>query len=395
MSRAPKRLASRLGVLIALLAVALFFPPVLLHFILRGLSPFFWACTLLSAPAVGIGFFCGLPMLVFVAWRRRGFCHYFCPMGLIVETCAKARNRTKSSYTRVPRFGQWAALLSTGGAFVSVPLFLVLDPMAIFVGAVGAARTASLAVSGLAYAGLFAFIIVLSLLFPLLWCRRLCPLGATQDMLAAAGSACRRYSTAGPDECNGPDRTLARRAFLGTGGGLAVSVIAVQSAPCTAAGRLRPPGSVREIELSALCVRCGNCVRSCPTGIIRPDLSPRTVTALLVPALDFGKNHCLETCNLCGQNCPSGAIAPLPLTEKSEARIGLARIDTPGCLLGLEKECGACSLVCKRDAIVETFSRETYTVSAEVDNDRCTGCGACVAVCPPRVITVLPSPATD
>ena len=384
MSVLPKRAGIRLSVLIALLAAALFFPLLWLRYVLPALSPFFWACTLLSTRAVGLGFFVGLPMLAFTVWRRRGFCHYICPMGLIVEICAKARNGAKGSYRRVPRLGQWAALLSVGGAFVSVPLFLVLDPMAMFVGAAGTARTASLAVSGLACAGLFALVIVVSLLFPLLWCRRLCPLGATQDMFAAARTACgkRRHDASG--------RELARRAFLGTGGGMALSVVGIQSARHTATDRLRPPGSVRETELSAMCIRCGNCTRSCPAGIIQPDLSPPTVTSLLLPTLDFERNHCLETCNQCGQNCPTGAIAPLPLAEKNEEKIGLAHINTRGCLLTFEKECGACALVCKREAITEVFSRETYSVAVEVDKERCTGCGACVAVCPPRVITVMP-----
>jgi len=81
----------------------------------------------------------------------------------------------------------------------------------------------------------------------------------------------------------------------------------------------------------------------------------------------------------------------LPLDEKNECRIGLAHIETSACLLTLENECSACALVCKRGAIIEVFSPETYTAKVQVDESRCTGCGACVAVCPPHVITVIPS----
>jgi len=385
----PKRTGSRVAVLIALLAAALFLPPALLRYAMPALSPFLWLCTLLAAHSLGLAFLCGAPMFVFVLWRRRGFCRFFCPMGWMVELCAKARPAASRSYRRVPHFGQWAALMTAGGALVSVPLFLLLDPVAIFVGTAGAVQI-PLAMPRMAYAVLFALVLVSSLLFPLLWCRRLCPLGATQDLLwVLKGSAVRRLSHDG-GEGGAPDLQLARRAFLGTTGGMAVSMLSTHSTRAVAEERLRPPGSVGETEFSALCVRCGNCVRSCPTGIIQPDLEPPKLTALLTPSLRFDTNHCLETCNRCGQHCPTGAIAALPLAEKNEQRIGLAQIHNAGCLLTLDKECNACSLICPRKAIVEDFSKETYTAMVRVDANRCNGCGACVAVCPPRVIAVLP-----
>jgi len=153
----------------------------------------------------------------------------------------------------------------------------------------------------------------------------------------------------------------------------------------------RSPGAVDDTRFAALCIRCGNCVRSCPANIIQPDLWPPNLPTLLVPRLNFDTNYCLETCNACGQNCPTGAIAALPLDKKNECRIGLAEINHAGCLLAIEKECSVCVLVCPRKAIVEEFSRETYTAMVRVDAERCNGCGACVAVCPAGVITVVPA----
>jgi ferredoxin-type protein NapF len=385
----PKRSASRLAVLIALLAAALLSPPVVLRYALPALSPFMWLCTLVATHALGLPFLCGLPMLVFVVWRRRGFCHFLCPMGWIVELCAKARPSAGRTHARVPHLGQWAVFLSVGGAIASVPLFLLLDPMAVFVAAAGAVQ-APLALPRLAYAGLFALVVALSLVFPLVWCRKVCPLGATQDLLAEAKGAFIQRLSRDRGESATPHLKLARRAFLGTSAGMAVSALSVRSAREAVEGHLRPPGSTGETEFSAMCIRCGNCLRSCPTHIIQPDLHPARATSFLVPALHFDMNHCLETCNLCGQNCPTGAIAPLPIAEKNERRIGIARIESSGCLLALEKECGACALVCRREAIVEEFSKETYTAMVRVDEHRCNGCGACIAVCPPRVITVVP-----
>jgi ferredoxin-type protein NapF len=378
----PKRSGRRLAVLVALFVAALFLPPVILRYALPTLSPFLWFCTLLATQTFGIAFLLGLPMLIFVILRRRGFCHHFCPLGWTVELCAKARPHAQHTYTRVPKLGQWAALLSVGGVLASVPFLLLLDPVGIVAGMVGATQTR------LVYAALFGLVTVLSFAFPMLWCRKLCPLGATQDLIAAVKSAFVHRLSHGPAEEAAPNTTLARRAFLGVGGGVAVSALAVRSARETADNHLRPPGSVSGTELSALCVRCGNCVRACPTGIIQPDVAPAAMTALLVPTLRFDTDSCLQTCNECGQICPTGAIEALPLAEKNERKIGLARIETAGCLLAVEQECNACSLVCTRKAIVEEFSEETYTAMVHVDKARCNGCGACVSVCPPRVIKV-------
>ena len=389
MSVLPKRSASRVTVLIALLATALFLPPVVLRYALPALSPFMWACTLLAARALGLGFLVGLPMIAFVVWRRRAFCRFLCPMGWLVELCAKTRPKAKCAYRRVPAVGQWAALLTLGGAIASLPLFLLLDPIAMLAGAANAPRMPKL-VPHLTYAGLFAIVVVLSVLFPLLWCRRLCPLGATQDLLAALKDAVVRRVRRGEKQEDASGIPLARRAFLGAGGGMAVSALAVRSAPRTSRTRLRPPGSVPERELSAMCLRCGNCVRSCPTGIIHPDLHPPAAAAFLAPTIRFGFEHCRETCNLCGQNCPTGAIAALPLEEKNACRMGLAEIEWSACALSFELECRSCIMLCTRDAIVEKFSRETYTPTLSVDKDRCTGCGVCMAVCPHRAITIVP-----
>ncbi len=401
MSVLPTRSGSRLAVLAALLAATLFLPPVVVRYALPALSPFVWLCTLLAAHALGLGFLCGIPMLAFVLWRRRGFCHFLCPMGWMVELCAKTRPSADCSYSRVPLIGQWTALVTAGGAIVSVPVFLLLDPVSIFMGAAGAAQM-PVVPSRLAYAGLFAFVLVLSLVFPFLWCRKLCPLGASQDLLAESKHfLVRRLRGGGGVEAIAEnnattsreahaDLRLARRAFIGVSGGMALSALAVRAPREGVEGRLRPPGSVGETEFSAMCIRCGNCVRSCPTNIIDADLHPPKVTSLLTPKLQFDTDHCLETCNACGQNCPTGAIAALPIAEKNERKIGLARIEQEGCLLAIEKECSVCALICKREAIVEEFSRETYTAIVRVDAERCNGCGACVAVCPPRVVEVVP-----
>jgi len=70
--------------------------------------------------------------------------------------------------------------------------------------------------------------------------------------------------------------------------------------------------------------------------------------------------------------------------------IGIARIDLSKCLLTLEKECGVCVPRCPRGAIVEGFAYDTYTVTVKVLPDKCNGCGACVGICPAKVVTIDP-----
>ena len=336
-------------------------------------------CASFSRPGLAwLSLLTALPMILLIAWRRRAFCRYCCPLGLLNETAGKIRRKPLPSYARIPKLGVAFCLLSLGGASLGLPFFLFLDPLGVYLGACSLT-------SAWPYAVLLAGILLSAMALPGLWCSRLCPLGALQDLTAATTRLRQRQGA--PLHSGIP---LARRAFLGVGGGLAGAWLAPHALAHTTPAPLRPPGASDEILFRALCLRCGSCVRACPSGILTPDRHPVDPSAILLPKVDFSQGHCLEDCARCGAACPTNAIAALGLPAKNDAKIGLAHIDQSNCLLFQERDCSACRVICPRQAITEGFSEETYTVTIKISAMKCNGCGACVAACPPKAITIQP-----
>jgi ferredoxin len=322
------------------------------------------------------------PMAMMMVLRHRWFCRNLCPMGLLVETCGLVRrsaNAKRGGYRRVPALGQWFALATLGGAAVGYPLLLWLDPLAILSGSL-------IATSAYVLIAL-CVVMALSVILPNFWCAKLCPLGGTQDVLAGLGRLIPR--TARPARA---DLRLGRRVLLfsglGAAGSAAISSVLRDSPPRP----LRPPGALAETAFKGLCIRCGNCVRSCPSGIIHQDMGSAGLAGLLAPVVRFhGKKYCLETCHACTRSCPSGAIEQLTLAQKIRRPIGLAKIDRSDCIMIQEEgECGYCMLVCPQDAIVDGFNEKTYEITLDVSADDCNGCGACVHDCPTKVIRIDP-----
>ena len=163
----------RIVLVIVLPLIALFSLPRSLGLLLPALSPFLGLTSALAARTAGIALLLALPMTGLILWRRRFFCRFLCPVGWVSETCGKISPQSWRGYMRLPRLGQGVALFTLGGALVACPLFLFLDPLALFAGAAGAKAY-------WAYGLCFASVLLISLLFPGLWCARLCPLGACQ-----------------------------------------------------------------------------------------------------------------------------------------------------------------------------------------------------------------------
>ena len=372
------------------------------QFLIPALSPHITIVGAVAARAVGLATAIGVPMLIVVTLRRRWFCRYLCPVGLIVDSCAKLRPMPKHAYRKIPPLGQWLMLATLGGAIVGWPLFLWLDPLSIFTASLNASRWPVDAVA-IGSVSAMGSIVVMSLIFPKFWCLKLCPLGGMQEFLFGAKLLVTRKKSEIPSSLSAA--ALARRtaifAGLGAAGGLAIA----GSDRGKNQPQLRPPGAVDDTKFKALCARCGNCVKACPSGIIHQDIRLSDPAGLLTPIVRFPsiadleqgsetaedyEKYCQEKCNACTQACPTGAIASLSLAEKLCRPIGLAEVYMPDCLLTEGGNCGYCITDCPREAIT-LDAVNVFDVQIMIDKAKCNGCGACALLCPMKVIDIIPN----
>ncbi len=106
---------------------------------------------------------------------------------------------------------------------------------------------------------------------------------------------------------------------------------------------VRPPGALAEEAFLSRCIKCGQCMRVCPTNVIHPAGIKGGLEGLWTPVLNFrmGTSGCQFNCIACGNLCPTAAIRPITLDERlgkkdyaetGPIRIGTAFIDRGHCL---------------------------------------------------------------
>lgn len=169
-----------------------------------------------------------------------------------------------------------------------------------------------------------------------------------------------------------PTATLLLAPGLVQGG----SVLAGGTKPIT------PPGSLSIRHFTGICTACHLCVTSCPTGVLQPSFMEFGLSGMAQPKMDYTLNYCNYDCVICGEVCPTGAIAPLDVASKKLVQIGKSAFRKEDCVVvSKKKECAACSEHCPTKA-VHTVPYENGLLLPEVDDELCIGCGACEHACP-------------
>ena len=291
----------------------------------------------------------------------------------------------------------------------------------------------------------FLIAVLSSILLPRLWCRAICPLGAIYSIFAYLSplsrkaaplqgenekSPCRMGAIRSDNSyCKGEcilcmdcvkdaphaeftfhspkekrteeEKGLSRKDFLIFLAGSVFLMGASSGAKKALKGSLiRPPGVLDEKKFTSRCVRCGNCMKVCPTNVLQPALLESGIEGVWTPRLVNEIGYCEYNCNACGKVCPTGAIPELALSSKKEAKLGIARVDRPICLAwGFKKQCLVCEEHCpvpqKAIKVVEEERVKGEIVGKPLVNPKtCIGCGICQNKCPvrpKRAIRVDPS----
>jgi MauM/NapG family ferredoxin protein len=159
---------------------------------------------------------------------------------------------------------------------------------------------------------------------------------------------------------------------------------------------IRPPGSLPEKDFLSLCQRCGLCMKVCPTNVINPTLGEAGMAGFWTPHLVMTQGYCEYTCTLCGDACPTGAIAEFSSTAKIERpiRIGSAYIDRGRCLpwsgngpcIVCEEHCPTSpkAIYFQEGVVKGSEGKETQVQLPYIDLKKCVGCGICEFKCPIR-----------
>jgi len=121
---------------------------------------------------------------------------------------------------------------------------------------------------------------------------------------------------------------------------------------------IRPPGALAETEFLKRCIKCGQCMRICPTNVLQPAGLDGGLEGLWTPVLNnrIGSSGCQYNCVACGQVCPTSAIRAITLDEKQgkgkfadagPVRLGTAFVDRNRCLpWAFDKPCIVCQENC-------------------------------------------------
>lgn len=143
----------------------------------------------------------------------------------------------------------------------------------------------------------------------------------------------------------------------------------------------RPPWASEEQSFLAQCTRCDECIRVCPTGLLVKGSGG-------FPEADFTPGKAPDACTFCGdcvQICQPRALFKNP----DQAAWQQLAVINSACLAVQGVVCRSCGEFCDVGAI--RFPLRLGGVALpQIDAEACSGCGACLAVCPTLAIHIHP-----
>lgn len=155
---------------------------------------------------------------------------------------------------------------------------------------------------------------------------------------------------------------------------------------------IRPPGALPENEFLEKCVKCGECMKVCPTNGLQPALIEAGPEGIWTPMLVPEIGYCEYYCSLCSQVCPTGAIKQLTIEEKAEVKIGTSWINKNRCI---PWKFGDPCIVCEEHCPVSPKAIELVKIEVIqpdgtiktplapfINTELCIGCGICENKCP-------------
>ncbi len=135
----------------------------------------------------------------------------------------------------------------------------------------------------------------------------------------------------------------------------------------------RPPWT-DEATIRKYCTSCGDCIDACPESILFSGVAG-------TPVLSFNSGQC-TFCSACAEVCAEPVFR-----DATEVPWDLTATLGDACLLFSGVSCRSCIDVCDEEAL--HFELRAGSVGAiTVDSNACTGCGACVYICPTAAITL-------
>lgn len=164
---------------------------------------------------------------------------------------------------------------------------------------------------------------------------------------------------------------------------------------------ITPPGSLSASNIAQHCTACQLCISACPNQVLRPSGNLMT---FMQPEMSYERGYCRPECTKCSEVCPTGAIRPITVAEKSSIQIGHAVWVKKNCIPFTDGvDCGNCARHCPVGAIQmvpfhgrhrhrggrENSEQDKTIMIPVINTERCIGCGTCENLCPARPFSAI------